>query len=173
MDVQHIIQEALIEYDQTKPTMHYLLKNMQIILEKNENDLQRDVIKFINKDTNKLEFTSDTEIIGLYYEKLKIWSWGWSLAGRKTSEYYLSKEILIYALSMGPELAYIKSLLTTSRGIINDPTQIDINLAISLSIIKKPYVLQYVYKVGNDNIIIYYIILDVKKMEEIKNSLKY
>ena len=76
---------------------------------------------------------------------IKVWSWAWSQPGLTNSENYLAKEILLYALKLGSDLSYIKSILTTSRGVIKDITQIDINLAIGSSIIKQPYIYPYVF----------------------------
>jgi len=171
MNVPDIISKALIEYDTAKPVINYLLNNTYYEGFKTNNDYQRSKFKFINKETNEAIIDTEVEILAVYYDKLKVWSWSWSQTGLTNAENYLAKEILLYALKLGSELAYIKSILTTSRGVIKDITQIDINLAIGSSIIKQPYIYPYVYSIDNYNLVYYLILLNRDDLDKLGQKL--
>ena len=165
MSVQHIINEALIEYDTVEPVISYLKKTI-IQGIKTTSDTERSRFKFVNENGEVL-LDTEVELLAVFYDKFNIWSWAWSLTGPTNAENYLSKEILLYALKLGSDMAYIKSILTTSRGVIKDITQIDINLAISSSIIKQPYVLPFIYTINDSNLIYYFILLNKADLEQI------
>ena len=170
MNVQDIIGKALIDYDTAQPVIKYLLQNAYYEGTKPSNELERTRFTFIDKETNKVILDTEIETLAVYYDKLKVWSWAWSQTGLRNAENYLAKEILIYSLKLESGLSYIKSILTTSRGIIRDATQLDINLAIGSSIIKQPYIYPYYYKM-DEGYLVYYIILLNKTDLDNLNSL--
>lgn len=173
MNVPHIISVALIEYDTAKPVINYLLKNAKISKEvKTESDIERSTFQFEDKETGEIILDTEIELLAIYYDKLNIWSWAWSQVGLTNADNYKSKEILIHALKLGSDLSYIKSVLTTSRGMIKDLTQIDINLAIASSFIKEPYVYPYVYTFDNQSLVYYYILLNRSQLEKISEKIK-
>lgn len=171
MNVQDIISNALIEYDSVKPVIN-ILKKAYIEGVKTTNDWQRTKFKFIDNDTGETIVDTEVEILAVYYDKLKVWSWAWSHIGLTNAENYLAKEILLYALKIGSELSYIKSILTTSRGVVKDTTQIDINLAISSSIIKQPYIYPYIYPIENNHLIYYFILLNKTDLDKLNEKNK-
>lgn len=171
MNVQHIISEALIEYDNAMTVIRYLLKNTRYEGTKTNIDSQRTKFKFIDIRTGEVVLDTEVEILAVFYDKLSVWSWAWSLTGLTNAENYFSKEILLYALKIGSELSYIKSILTTSRGIIKDLTQVDINLAIGSSIIKQPYIYPYIYPIDNGNLIYYSILLNKTELDKLHEKL--
>lgn len=173
MNVQSIISNALIDYDSAQPLIRYLLNStyLEVPLIDSNTDLERLKFKFIDKKSNIPIITTEVEILAVFYDKFNVWSWAWSLSGLKNSQYYLSKEILLYALKLGSELTYIKSILITSRGIIKDPNQLDINLALASSIIKQPYVYPYNHQIGDDNLIYYYILLNKDELDVLSKKL--
>ena len=171
MNVEHIIREALMEYDATQTVIRYLLKNTSVTSTKTTNDVQRSKFEFIDKATGEIILDTDVEILGVFYDKLNIWSWAWSQIGLYNSENYLAKEMLLHAIKLGSDLSYIKSILTTSRGVIKDLTQIDINLAISSSIIKHPYVYPYVYKLNNFHLVYYFALINKPALEKLKRTI--
>lgn len=171
MNVQHIIKESLIEYDTAHVVIKYLLKNTRIEGIKTNSDTQRSKFKFIDSITNKVILETEVEILSVYYDKLGVWSWAWSQTGLTNAENYLSKEILLYALKLESSLSYIKSILTTSRGLIKDKTQIDINLAIGSSIIKQPYIYPFIYEIENYHLIYYFVLLNKSDLDKIATGL--
>jgi hypothetical protein len=172
MNVQDIISKALIHYDGGQPIIRYLKKNTYYGGIKSNSENQRTIFTFTDKITEKVILETEVEILAIYYDKLKVWSWAWSQPGLTNSENYLAKEILLYALKLESDLSYIKSILTTSRGVIKDSTQIDINLAIGSSVIKQPYIYPIVFPIENNNLIYYFILLNKKDLDELANGIK-
>ena len=170
MNVQDIISKALIEYDAAQPVIRYLIKNSHYEGFKTNNDWQRTKFKFIDKNTDEIIIETEVEILAVYYDKLKVYSWAWSQTGLTNSENYLAKEILLYALKIGSELSYIKSILTTSRGSIKDVTQVDINLAIGSYIIKQPYIYPFVYSIEGSHLIYYFILLNKTELDKLSQT---
>lgn len=157
MDIADIIQKALMNYDSSQPLINFLQK-FKYKIKRTDNDFKRTVMFFEDTESDKVILKTEIETLAIFYDKYKIWSWAWSQPDLLNSENFLAKQILMYSLNLESDMAYIKSILSTSRGIIKDPTQTDINLAISSSIIKKPYIYPFVHKI-NDTFIIYYLIL--------------
>jgi hypothetical protein len=145
MNIENIIEKSLQEYDSVKYVIKYLMKNTDLEIIDMKKETERTIYKFLHKETGDVILETETELLAIYYDKFKIWCWAWSIAGLLNSRNFLSKEILIYALKLGMDMSYLKSIFTTSRGIINDATQIDINLALCASIIKQPYI--YAHKI--------------------------
>lgn len=172
MNISSIVKEALDQYDAATEIIESLYSDdITYTVVNTTNDHQRSRIIFTHKPTGA---TIDTEfeILAVFYEKLNVWSWAWSQPGLLNSENYLSKEILRYSLNMGSEMSYIKLLLSTSRGIIQDKVQIDINLAISSSFIKEPYIYEFLQEIEGYNLIYYFILLNKKGMEKFYNEIK-
>lgn len=172
MNVQDIIKKALIEYDIAQPVIKYLKEYTYYGGNKTNNDYQRTIFKFTDKETGKIILETEVEILAIYYDKLQIWSWAWAQTGLTNSENYLAKEILLYSLKLGSELSYIKSILTTSRGVVKDVTQIDINLAIGSSIIKQPYVYPFVFPIENNYLVYYFVLLNKEELDKLGESIK-
>ena len=172
MNVQHIISEALVQYDAAQPVIRYLLKNARQEGIKSTNDIERTKIKFIDKNTDEVLVDTEVEILAIFYDKFNVWSWAWAHTGLTNAENYLSKEILLYALKLESDLSYLKSILTRSRGEIKDITQIDINLAIGSFVIKKPYIFPYIYTIDNDNLVYYLILINNDDLDRLKDKIK-
>ena len=171
MSVQHIIKKSLEEYDATQPVIRFLRKNTDLEGFKTTNDTERSRFKFIDKEGNVV-LDTEVEILAMFYDKFNVWSWAWSQTGILNSENFLAKEILSYAVKLGTDLTYIKSILTTSRGVIKDITQIDINLAISSSIIKQSYIYPFIHRVNDYNLIYYFILLNKNDLDELRQKIK-
>ena len=172
MNVQHIISEALIQYDLAQPVIKYLIKNARHEGIKTTNDIERTKFKFIDKNTDEVLVDTEVEILAIFYDKFNVWSWAWAYTGLTNAENYLSKEILLYALKLESELSYLKSILTRSRGEIKDITQVDINLAIGSFIIKKPYIYPYIYTIDNYNLVYFLILLNNEELDKLKDKIK-
>ena len=172
MNVENVIQDALIHYDNAQPVIRYLLRNTGLVTIRTTNDTQRTTFQFTDKESKKTLFETEVEILAVFYDKLNIWSWAWSQVGLYNSENYLAKEMLLHALKLGSELSYIKSIITTSRGILKDSVQIDINLAIGSSIIKQPYIYPYIYSINENSLVYYFILLNKPELEKLNKKLE-
>lgn len=171
MNVQDIISKALIYYDRSTIVTDFLHNYTDLVINKTDDYWKRSIFKFIDKNTGNVVLESEVEVIAIYYDKHRIWSWAWAQVGLTYSENYLAKKMLHYSLDLESDLSYIKSILTSSRGIIEDVTQIDINLAIAANIIKQPYIYSHIYAVENYNLVYYYILLNKDRLEEIYDHL--
>lgn len=171
MNIQYIITQALIEFDKKRPVVDKLVKkNNRVKITKGRSDTERDVIRIYN-DNDKLLLESEYEMLGSYYPELKIWTWAWANPGMYPPQNYLSTDILNHAIGWGKERSYLKSMLVNSRTMITDPVQLDVNLALSASIIKHYYIYPYQDPIGirdeKTSLVHYLILLNEEKLDMI------
>lgn len=160
MNNSNIIYEALLNYDYEKIFIDYLKNlNPEIEFENNPGELRNKII-FKDPLTKEIILKSEYEYIAFFHCEYKIWVWGWSVTSFDFKEITYIIELLKHALQLSKEYNYIKSLLTTSRAIINNLIQIDINLAIVGYYIYNSYIYPIEKKVGDKNIIYYIILLN-------------
>lgn len=172
MNVQDIIRNSLVQYDAAQPVIQYLMENCMYDGIKTDSDYVRTKFNFMSIKTKEVLVSTEVETLAIYFDKTNVWSWAWSHPGLLNSENHYAKEILLYSFKLGSELSYIKNILTTSKGVINDPIQIDVNLAISTYIIKKPYIYKFYYKIGQYNLIYFFILLNREKLDELGEKIK-
>lgn len=172
MNVPDIISKALVQYDSCQPVIRYLLKHTTLEGTKSPNDLKRTIFKFTDKKTGEMVLETEVENFAIYYDKHRVWSWAWSHVALNNAENYLAKELVTYAFTLGTELSYIKSILLTSRGTMQDLTQIDINLAIGSHLIKNSYIYPYIYNIENHNLYYYFVLLNRTRLDEIARELQ-
>lgn len=162
MNISDVISKALEDYDSVKPIIKHLQKNasFQIVYPSNP-DIQRSVYRFTDKITNNLILESESELLAIYYKKYNVWSWAWANTSLSEGDTYFSKQLVEHAIRLKSDMSYIKSLLITSRGLIKDDIQIDINLALAASIIKQPFIFTKKIPVTNDkdDFVNHYVIL--------------
>lgn len=162
--MENIIINALNQYDEAIEIVKKIVSKCTISITYSNNNYKRGSIQFTdNKSGIKIE--TDFEWLAIFYEKINLWSWAWSLPGLKESENYLSKDILKYSLNLDANMSYIKLILSTSRGIINDTTQIGINLAICTYIIKHPFVYPQTSIVDGYEYVKYLVLIDNEKIK--------
>lgn len=172
MDVKYIISKSLQDHDAVTEVIKYL-KNKNIIKlipQKRKND--RDLWTFINVATNEVILETEVEYLGTYNTKLKIWCWAWSIPILSSMDVHLSKEMLLYALKLGPESSYLKTILITSRGEISDLIQLDIHIALASYILKQPYIFPYEVEIENYSLVHYYIMLNTTDIGKLFDLIK-
>jgi|SRR5579872_2084518 len=166
MNINDIIGRGLQEIDSKQPLLNYLVKNTKTQFEIRD-DPQRSLVHFYNKETSDLIISSEFERLATYYNKYNIWVWAWSLPLLYHSENSLSIEILKHILQLGPEYTYLKTLFATSRGLINDPIQIDINLGLCSQILKKPHIIKF-----NQDTDWYIVLLNKEGLDKLEKELE-
>lgn len=171
MNYQDIIKNALVEHDGATPVIRYLLENTLHVGYQPIDDYTRTTLNFRNKYTNEPVISTEVEILAIYYENMKLWNWAWYHPELHTSENFLSKEILMYSFKLDKYLSFIKIMLSTPRYRLKDTIQIDINLAVSTSIIKEPYVYPYLHKAGDHTVVYYLILLNKPELNKIRDNL--
>jgi len=167
MNINDVIGQGLYENDSKRLVMRYLERNTITIFNPGTGT-KRPEMKIYNKETNELIISTEFERLAAYYNKYHIWVWAWSVPMLHHSENSLSIEILKHTLQMDQEYVYIKTLFTTSRGIIDDPIQIDINLALCGQILKKPYIVKL-----QDGMVDWYVVyLNTEGFDKLADELK-
>lgn len=156
-----LIATALEYYDSYNEKYRGLFKKVKNTkIELTPYDMERNKIKLLDKDNEEL-LTSKYEVVGVYSNEYKMWSWAWSVPKFKKNNTYISRKILYYGLDLDPESS-LKSELITSRFLISNPIQIELHLAIA-SYLAKKIIYKYVYypdeKNQPDNFIVNYIFL--------------
>lgn len=140
MNPHNIIINSLIEYDKRQEVIQYLKNNCKCEVTYTKNEFEKSIFTFIHHDTDEIILKTEVESVGSFYEKYNVWHWAWTSPILLNSQNNLSKKIIKYAIDLPPEMSYIRSILITSKGIVKDWFQIDINLAISGFIVKQPYI---------------------------------
>ena len=172
MDTKYIISKSLEDYDSNADVIRFLKKNTRLETIEKKIDTERDLWIFYDINTNEVLFETEVEVLGIYHKKVGVWIWAWSVPKYSIIKINLSKELLLYALSLGFEASYIKTLLITSRGSIVDPIQLDIHIALASYIIKKPYIYEYEQLIDNYSLFRYYILLNTTALDKIHQKIK-
>jgi len=150
MSYYNIIPDALEYYDKCKEETESLLskKSYDVDWHINENNLENDSIRFVDKDGHIInEFYY--ELIGYYYDDYDTWIWGWAYPSNPKKTTHLIRKVLTYGLNMeitdnNPEMILLKTALINSRIKLNDSfLQCEILNAIVLYLSKTKYIFQY------------------------------
>jgi hypothetical protein len=136
-----IIKTSLEYFDNYQPSIQNFINNInyiKIIDKININD------EYVFYDFNdKKIFSSKIEILSIYIPQTKTWKWSWSIPFAKYKNTLVSREILNYAFTLNSENdLFLKSTLVNSKIIIKNEYQLDIYLAISSLLSKKPFILR-------------------------------
>jgi hypothetical protein len=160
-----IVPLALEYYDKIKEKHASLFKKVKshkLIV--SPYDMERNKITLYDQFEKEL-LTSEYEIIGIYHNKFKIWSWAWSVPIFKKNSIYISRNILNYGLDLDTT-EFLKTELITSRFLITNPIQSDIHISIATYLAKKvPFSYRYYPDEHNkENFVVYHIfLLDIDK----------
>jgi len=182
-DIPYIITKSLYTYDLYNIIIKLIKENTKVNIITSKINMKRDIFQF---DVGGKIHESEVEILGVYYKKMGaeqkndwklntfgIWIWGWGHTHLAHQQTFNSRELLQYGINMDPlgPYNYIKQLLITSRGMINDPIQIDIIIAIAIFLRKRKYVYS-IEQVHNDHTIItYYLIFNENIINEIYDDI--
>lgn len=183
-----LILNSLEFYDKNNQRFEHFFNRVKYIsFKKNERDIEHQVMIFYDKDQKKI-FESRYEIIGLYNNYGSIWTWAWSIPYLYKNTTYTSRKILGYGLDIVPtsEDLFLKTELITSRFRISDLIQLDIHVGIAAYLSKIPATfkiivdpekpreivkLKDIHKIGEQDQIYYYFLLDYQKIEELEIGL--
>lgn len=126
-------------------------------------DFEKNYITYYDDNNNK--FKSEIQILGSINNNT--WVWSWSQLYNKNS-IFVCKQLLKYGLDMDifdEKSNLIKQLLINSHLKISDEkSDIDRTLEIFLAIISYLCKGKYIYITRNNNILYYYIFINIKKI---------
>jgi len=139
--IDDIIQTSLEYYDSFQPKIIEIVEKIHYVKFKNNKNITDEIIFY---DKNKKEILkSSYEILAAFLPNQQIWKWAWSLPTILKKNSFISRKILEYALNLDHQKDYLlKSTLINSKiRIIND-LQLDIYIALSANLSRKPFILK-------------------------------
>jgi hypothetical protein len=133
--LSQLIKKSLEHYDkQNYEYRDYIMESTSRFKKSEEQ-----IVAFIKEGKEREE---DWEFLGYFDNNSKIWVWGWLISNINSSETVIARELLNYALKLEPstnavEHYMLKGFLINSRTLIEDDTQLDVNLAIISYLLNK------------------------------------
>lgn len=138
------ITDSLRKYDiQTDKLNNLLKKAVYFTVKPPKSNFKRNIFVFFDENKKQIGH-GEAEILGAYNTIANIWSWGWSWAGVSDDWRQVVNQLAMYGLSLGKSNEQLKHELLQTRFYSYDFTQIDIYLAMSLSLTK----VEYIYKLA-------------------------
>lgn len=155
--INTLLVNSLEYYDKNTEIINKELKKAKYLNFPKDDGIKGDIVRtkinFFDKEKNLLN-SSKFEIIGIYENQTKTWSWAWSIPKLPKNKSYISRKILNYGLDLDTDnidTTFLRSELITGRFRISNLVQLDIHVSIASYISKMPRVYKYVYK-QSDNI---------------------
>lgn len=106
-------------------------------------DMDHNIIRMYDRDKNEI-LKSRYEIIGIYNNKSKTWTWAWSIPRFRKNTTHIARKIVNYGMDLDPESRFLKTELITSRFRITNPIQLDIHAAIASYLSRQYVVYKYI-----------------------------
>ena len=155
-----LIRNSLEYYDEYQPRIQKLLDKIEYI------KIINDEYIFYDSDDNII-FKSRIETLSMFTPQNNTWRWSWSVPFAKYNNTLISRKILDYAFTLNTSTDLIlKSSLINSKIIITNQYQIDIYLALSSMLSKKPFIFRlYLFPFFDDD--------DDKKKNNLNNIYYY
>lgn len=164
--VNQNLQVALEEMDRCRPVISQLAE-YRVHYDVPEDLRQRNRVSFYEGE--KTVFQSEIEALAIYYPQASLFVWTWARPSNRPSTSYLSRQLLKYCVENQDLSLQIRSLLTTGRSIIADATQIDICLALAISLIKKPYIYPQFVEENGVQAVYFLVLIDDAPLREWKD----
>lgn len=127
---RNLIKESLSYFDKQNLKYNNLIESKKKI--------NPDKVVFYDENNNE-KSKYNYEVLGTFYNKTKVWMWGWMWA----EETPISDGLLKYGLKIDsrmisdrPEFMFIKTQLINSRILLENSINLDIQLALSSYLIK-------------------------------------
>jgi len=162
--VQYVVRDALVKYDKMQPIIDFIKNETAIKIISSKINNKRDIIQICYKNSDTLICEAEIEIIGKFgtwknNSDIGIWEWAWADMSLKATNVHYAKQLLLYGTKLDISEEYYKKFLIMSRGIVKDPVQLDIIVAISQSLIKLPGSIIYPDENSTNNKTTYYLII--------------
>jgi hypothetical protein len=139
----NVVVDSLEYYDRNTERYGHLFKKVKYIKFVNaEKDTEHNVIMMFDSNKNQI-LESRYEIIGVYNNQSRTWTWAWSVPRFKKNTTFISRKIINYGMDLDPESYFLKTELITSRFRITNHVQLDIHTAIAAYLSKQELVYKY------------------------------
>lgn len=136
-----IVKNSLEYYDSHQQKIQNILDQIEYIKIINNTNINDEYIFF--DANNKQIFKSRIEQLGMFVPQNDTWKWAWSIPFAKFQNTQISRKILEYAFTLNHSTdLLLKSTLINSKLIILNQYQIDIYLALTSMLSKKPFILR-------------------------------
>jgi hypothetical protein len=132
-NILNLLHSSLKIYDLSNIKFRKYINQMKLIIQTNGGPI------FENIKTGELENVFHSEILGILYDKVNLFFWGWLLPTDNIDNIYLLKLLLNYSISItniNSNNTYIRSILLNSRIKINNSVELDFLLALVQHILK-------------------------------------
>lgn len=138
------IKTSLEYYDTFQPKITEILKKIYYIKTINNKNITDEIIFY---DKNKKEiFKSSFELLAAYVPNQQVWKWAWSLPSLEKKSNIISRKILDYAFNLDHNKDFLlKSTLINSKIKIVNDLQLDIHIALSANLTRKPFIFKFFY----------------------------
>ena len=144
----NIISDSLEYYDNNNEINEKLFDKIRYLkLNLSKSDMEKNIVEFYDKDL-KLIKKFAYEILGVYNNLTRAWTWGWSIINLKKNDTYIIRKLLNYGIDLDAKNNFLKSELVTSRFRITNKIQLDMHVAIASYISKQKNI--YSYKVDQN-----------------------
>lgn len=148
-----ILKSSLDYYDNEQPRIQKIINDIDYIRIIKGNNIN-DTYVFYNDNDNEI-FRSRIEHLAIFIPQNNTWKWSWAIPFANYKNTLISRKILEYAFTLGFENEselFLKSTLVNSQITISNQYQLDIYLALSAMLSKKPFILRYyVYPFDNND----------------------
>ncbi len=135
------IKTSFEYYDSNQPKVNEIISKTVYIKTKDNKNIT-DEIFFYDKN-KKLIFKSSYEIISVYLPNTGTWKWAWSLPTAPKKSTSFSRKLLDYAFNLDSEKEFLlRTTLINSKIKIINQIQLDIYLALTANLSKKPFILK-------------------------------
>jgi hypothetical protein len=148
----NLIKSSIEYYDSYQPQIIDIINKIEYIKIKNNHNITDSVI-FYDKN-NKIIFESSFEVLSFYIPNTRVWKWAWSTPSAQKKSSIISRKILNYALELDHNKDFmLKTTLINSKIKIINNIQLDIYIALSASLSKKPFILKmYIIPPSGDDV---------------------
>jgi hypothetical protein len=148
LNIDSTIRDSLEYYDKNREKYDVFFNKIKYLKFVDNNNLIDNIIFY---DSNKkVLLESSYEILGIYLPKSKLWKWSWSIPTIHKKYTYISRKILEYAFNLDyiTELPLKSDLINSKIKIMND-LQLDIHIALSSYLGKKPVIFKFYNKLDD------------------------
>ena len=168
--VNQELRKAIDIFDRQSETVQKYLFDKEVRIKSSDDLRQREKMEFYDAEGNCF-YSTDIEVLCYYYPQCRLFAWAWAVPSSHSASTFLARQLLQFCLTNSTISLYTRTLLTTSRTIIRDLTQLEINIALAAMLIKQPFILPYRVETHGVTHINMIILLDDEPLRELMSKM--